>query len=476
MKKRDLIALSVLAVAGGVLVSSPRPALAQSIYVQDTETGDELNQNLNEIQFYINGSSRQFPHMEEGLVKAGPTYNTNYLLSGETPGSKKYNNNNLLQEIMFEVGGPYPATATDNYSSSSSGPGAGTATSYFNTNILLRNAFLGPSGMDGNIALESKGAILGSLIKAPTLDGTTKLGSITADIIGNEELAQKSASAKFIDSPSNQVGVLFKIRCNGKFTPTKEDDAEGKFISKARTSDNLECSNQDDTYVRRDRSLESLLGPMQYVAPKDMDPPTSGAGETYDRFGSTTPTELTYPTFAAAGFCQNISAYYFADTPSKAGKNDAMDVSNKMAIQESIDSRIVANCWHFFEERVQYRHGDQLTKQAKRCTDDYEIRHIIDKKTSDDCQAGGRSSLRARYDMAYRMDSPEYITYLNTLGAAVRAQLVAQAYADAERFEQSLLLERQIMTQALTAVRREKIDHTKVQIPSSFSKSSGDGS
>jgi hypothetical protein len=51
--------------------------------------------------------------------------------------------------------------------------------------------------------------------------------------------------------------------------------------------------------------------------------------------------------------------------------------------------------------------------------------------------------------MAYRLDSQEYISYLNTLGVTTRELLYAQALADQERFEQSLLLERQIMTEAL---------------------------
>ncbi|MFA5041714.1 MAG: hypothetical protein WC464_08795 [Bdellovibrionales bacterium] len=476
MKNRDKTMLSVLALAELLLVSFPSGASAQSIYVQDVEKDDELNQNLSEIQFYINGNSRYLP----GGVGVSDKYNTNYLLGGGKDGSPDWNTNSMISQVVYELGGPYSTAGALPFGKVTSTEGKGTQTQFFNTNTILHNAFLGSSASEEYIGktynVDTK---QGALIQEPVMDKATGLGKSGTDVVSNATQAQKSATARFIDPPnSTQLGAVFRYRCQNKLNPVKAPDPEGRFIASAKTTSNLDCAEQNDTYVRRDRTLEALLGPLQYVAPEEMKPPETGAGETYVRFKNPVANEKYYPIYAAAGFCQNISLYAFSNAPSSANSTTAMQISNMMANQEALDSKLTANCWHFFEERVAYPKAVSETRnkaQAERCEEDYSVRHVIDKETKMTCQSEGRSTLKARFDMAYRMDSPEYVSYLNTLGAAVRAQLMAMALADAERFEQSLLMERQIMTGALTAANRTPIDLSGVSATTSISKSSGTG-
>jgi hypothetical protein len=163
-----------------------------------------------------------------------------------------------------------------------------------------------------------------------------------------------------------------------------------------------------------------------------------------------------YPIYEAAGFCQNVSLKAYPESdPIKPFPKGSSDVTNwaiasEKVWRESVDGKVVGNCWHFFEERIQYPANTlPHAQQENRCKNDFQNLHIISSYAYQMCQQLGRSSLQARADMAYRLDSQEYISYLNTLGVTTRELLYAQALADQERFEQSLLLERQIMTEAL---------------------------
>jgi hypothetical protein len=222
--------------------------------------------------------------------------------------------------------------------------------------------------------------------------------------------------------------------------------------------------------------LESLLGPLQYKAPNTallkMNNPQSDMTVVYVRLplpDMSINLSPYYPIYAADGFCHNLSQNITPITM-PASSDVAYKIANTIMLQETFDSKLVANCWHFFEERVQYPdYGDVSVadalmdkslsfklrhyQQASRCADDFYIRHIISLAAYTDCKTNGRSTLKARADMAYRMESTEYLAYLNSLGAATRELIFAQALSEPERFEQSLLLERQIMTEAMFAAK-----------------------
>jgi len=386
----------------------------------------------------------------------------------------------------------------------------------YNTNSLLQDSLLGVSGAgydvlqgfsfgnplgdefadEGNwpdIGEYKRGARIGIPLLRTLSSGiavqTTGIADETATTAFMAIGAAKAKSAFMTNMTTlKEDGIYgaFRFRCLNGFNPSISavpEDPEALLNDAVRGA--LGC-NQVDTLVRADRSLESLIGPLEYTAPTDMvvapSPSTTMLGVSmsshtgvlndyglYIRFvaylggASTAAQQLYGPTFAAAGFCMNISQKAFPEVPTTTTGAD-VGVANEVAWRESVDNRTVANCWRFFEERVKYPagSGDSFFKrrhdsQVARCADDYEHRHLISLRDYEDCQANGRSNLRARYDMAYRLDSPEYIAYLNEVGVATRDLLMGMALDAPEQFEQSLLLERQIMTDAMKIDVREPI-------------------
>jgi hypothetical protein len=263
-------------------------------------------------------------------------------------------------------------------------------------------------------------------------------------------------------SPSAFLTVAnqeFAYRCSFGFNPTKTTDPEGQ-INKI-----LGCATQKDAHVRQDRSLASLLDPIQYYADPSMVVPTSSAATmgalttVVPRFSAPSADKY-YPIYAAAGFCQNLSqhAFVYLSTPTTSSSPSVAQVAF-LPLQEAAESRILANCWAFFEERVAYPSSSAgsplgsslyLTQKA-RCAVDY-ANHIIDDAAYGDCVQNGRSELKARADMAYRYNSAAYVSYLQSLGAAPAATIFAMSLGDPEKFEQSLLIERQIMTEAMSSI------------------------
>ncbi|MDD3371110.1 MAG: hypothetical protein PHE27_04710 [Alphaproteobacteria bacterium] len=443
-------------------------------------------------------------------------YNTNYILAGPRgsdvqPASASFN-------ILALTGGYRPAfrevsnsqlgnaANTEPYSDIYGLDGfIGEDSPYFdiyayNTNSLLQNSLLGPSGTGlRNLTTVSTGSTMGAVLSMP-LTSSGGVSSANNALVDLEGAASRSTlvgqlrtghkpdtsyvsslmssistiigSSSFQSTPTirNDPSRAFDFKCNVGFQPAWSDeyDDESKIVRVA----NSECSKGREKNFRKDRSLEALLGPLQYAAPPDMaDPkdPTSttplytpfgfGDGGAYDDF---------IPIVAAANFCMNIAYTAYPKVPA-VNDQTRLQTLFQLAYRESIDGRVVANCWRFFEERVQYgssSSGSATTaaasfsarhdQQVARCLDDYN-KHIISEAAYTDCRENGRSTLKARADVAYRMNSPTYIHYLNTLGVATRELILAQAMGEPERFEQNLLLERQIMTQALGVIDRRPL-------------------
>ncbi|MFA4994546.1 MAG: hypothetical protein WC521_04500 [Bdellovibrionales bacterium] len=479
MQKKNRNLFLALIWGAALFASFAQSANAQAIYVRDDDN-DYLNTQLEWIATSIVGSNPYQLNIRGGGFLPTGDFNTNTILNWRRNPTQYYNTNHLMQQVMFEIGGCWSGGAgctKETFGNVAPDEGIGTSTSLFNTNTLVQNAFLGSSGTDKKISLYARAPVpqnlselisdtkFGALLPEPTqktVEGfSEKIGVVIADVLKGADQAIKSAAVKSVAAPTSQSALIaWYNRCENGFNPTSTEknkdgitfkDPEGAYNKEIKS-----CTTRfDRKHERQDRSLESLLGPLQYSAPKGMAEPPEMGNPLYVRFPDKITNEDDYPIYAAAGFCQNITLNAAPMVDPGPAENNVDYLLNKAMMHETHDSRIVANCWHFFEERVQYTKGKRLEQQAARCKDDYEIRHIIDQKTSDDCQSKGRSVLKARADMAYRLDSPEYIKYLNTLGVTVRAQLMAQALDAPEKFEQSLLLERQIMTSAMAAARSE---------------------
>ncbi len=517
MQKKNKNLLLTLASSAVLFASLAQAAHAQAIYVRDDDD-DVLNYHLGNIQGGITGNSIKGQDATGFLFDYN--YNTNAFLSYTQPADANYNTNNMLRWIMSEVGGCYtqddPTTCSTGhiFGSATSTKGRGVATSYFNTNTILRNSFLGSSGTEINVvnyalgpapdsrtnvtALvnNAKNGPFGALLVSPTqikdvteagtdVGVTATIGTAMWDMLRTIEMSWKSATARTVGDPRvTAIGEAYVKRCENGFNPTYAQtitvtdvdpttgesfppvqepiDPEGYLNSRMSTCK----SGYSKKYVRTDRSLESLLGPLQYIAPNDMAPATTGEGRVNVRLPSKLNSDKYAPIYAAAGFCQNITQNASPLLITSETKEDATDVLNKAMLHETHDSRLVANCWHFFEERVQYPDGvGRHLAQQNRCKVDHEIRHIISAQALTDCETNGRSTLRARADMAYRMDSFEYINYLNTLGVTVREQLMAAALDAPERFEQDLLIERHIMTGAMAAARSKAMTYGEETSP-----------
>jgi hypothetical protein len=262
-----------------------------------------------------------------------------------------------------------------------------------------------------------------------------------------------------------------------KTNPLRDSSAEA--ISNVFVID-AKCKTDNTVFVRADRSMESLLSPLQYKAPTFMNSPELGGH--FSRFPSppsrfsipflTTSDLAVYsPIYAAAGFCQNLALKSYPEAhpvkvyPQGIDKPEAaFPLMAEKVWRETIDNKAVSNCWHAFEERVQYPRGmkqaiyqTRYQQQVKRCENDYKNLHLINADQWSDCQNNGRSTIKARADMAYRLDNTEYLAYLNTLGITTRQILYAQALADQETFEQTLLLERKAVTRSMKIPERPYI-------------------
>ena len=464
MKSQNKIALSALALTGVLFAAFPPLARAQSIYIQDIETTDELALNLAEIQYFLNGNSRYAP----GGIPASDTYNTNH----------------LSEQVMFELGGPYfnPAVTLPAYAApfanfaldvgigSASDSSVATNGGFFNTNTLLQNALLGTS---------AKGVMIGTAYIGSTQPGG--MLNVTPDVtmLGTQEVikwTQMESNQKLLPPTLAALQYQWNWRCKNDFNPVYPLDPEGKLNSDA---DCKSLGSGNDQHWREDRSLSSLLDPLQYPAPDQsfMYLPNTGGhiiytvgrdtsmgwdSYVYLRFqkkvaDATGPakakdgSDAYYPIYAADSFCENLGMQIFASLSSNIDKSAPMNYVGDLAMMESIDSKIVSNCWKFFEERVQYPPGyPQHATQENQCKADYENLHIITQAKYNDCKTQGRSNLKSRADRAYRLDSEEYIRYLNTLGVATKETLIGMALGEPEKFEQSLLLERQIITETMS--------------------------
>ncbi|MDD3028810.1 MAG: hypothetical protein PHS57_00805 [Alphaproteobacteria bacterium] len=389
-------------VATGILSASiALPAKADSIWVID----DYSERSFNELQYLFGAVAG-----DENSPATSSTYNTNH----------------LLQEILGELGG-----ATEN--------GKGTASSVFNTNALLATSFLGRYGNDPANGYLNPDALL---VLDPALSGAGLVdGSVLASTAQDDARMRYSKTA----GDTEAATTLFDFSCKSGFLLTSDAFSEGTAIKK-------KCAITDSDRVGRDRSMESLLGPIQYLAPTAMAAP-SDATSVYVRFNAEINATYT-PIYAAAGFCQNIAQN--SRVPVNVNAKLEKPTVVGYAFLESRDSHIAANCWRFFEERVQYPEGmpgilaQRHEAQKNRCQVDYQ-NHIISAAALADCQSNGRSALKARADRAFRLDSEEYVNYLNTLGITTREMLISSALDAQEPFEQHLLLERQIMTESLLA-------------------------
>ncbi|MCL2473361.1 MAG: hypothetical protein FWF23_00400 [Alphaproteobacteria bacterium] len=310
------------------------------------------------------------------------------------------------------------------------------------------------------------GGFLQGMEKAITYD---KL-PITPKLLEESVLdrAQKNALAKFVIAPDADTSAAltdnfltaWRTRCEQGFLPMDEHDPEGK-INASLESDVCDAGG---TYARWDRSLESLLGPLQYLAPKDMNIPgkkdnVQRGDKPFSRFPKLEKPEEDYaPIYAAAYFCMNLGMYSFAALEGIPALDYRQDIIREVIMQETIDSKGVANCWRFFEERVQYPPGFNPPAyhalQRKRCEYDFQHLHIITREQYEDCAENGRSDLQARFDMANRIYSEEYQQkFIKYLGATQRAIIIGLAMADAEKFQQTLLLQRQIMATVMGTTR-----------------------
>jgi hypothetical protein len=295
-----------------------------------------------------------------------------------------------------------------------------------------------------------------------------------ADAQSMAKQAQSSAMARSVIPPTATAAAwAFQNRCRNHFNPTwdKQVGDLPPFDPEAKINNisAFKCSGQKDDFVRQDRSLESLLAPLQYVAPKDMADTKSqnGVPDWFIRFHTELTDKKYLPIYAAAGFCQNIAMYalpMLSPQPS-SGPGDNIRVANAATVIESLGSGVVANCWHFFEERVAYPadsagYKERHDAQYARCEADYK-KHIINSDALGKCNTDGRSTLKALADVAYRADSKDYTTYLQTLNSSTQEMILALAQGDMFKFEQGLILERQIMTEAMATANRQPVDMTK---------------
>jgi hypothetical protein len=286
-----------------------------------------------------------------------------------------------------------------------------------------------------------------------------RMNAVSKPVMSNR--AQTSAALK------DNLDTAWRTRFDHGFLPFSMFDEEGKLISAF-----LIDSQPVSYWPRWDRSLESLLGPLQYLAPDYMKLPTTSEDSTkpYARFGEYTkmPDNKYVPIYAAAYFCMNLNMYALGalEGSSALAKMHAVETSQQIIIQETLDSKSVANCWRFFEERVQYpvEPADDNAKkrhdaQEKRCQYDFQNLHIITLEQYKDCKTNGRSELQARFDMANRIYSEEYQQkFIKYLGATQRAIIIGLAMAEAEQFQQTLLMQRQIMSTVMASTRAGPID------------------
>jgi hypothetical protein len=507
--------LSVLALAGLLSISSH--ADAQTQQVQDLLT----EQNTGAIATALTGGTNpiltdmrtslaylagDFGRLEDALLglsgEGGADAQLLFAITGDEPGNPEYHvyNTNMIlsggalsddgrispvsrdHNVVALLGGVNPAVVQR-----ATGAGAGTTMvgsydvysaanfynmgTYFNSathnvNSLLQNALMGPSATGPQyLFATSTGDAMGAIIAMPGSN------SALADMMDASDRSVDSAVAKSAHFAADALRIgrptmendgvrAFRFRCDIGFNPTYDrrmNDPESDIV----LAKSPNCNRSRRAWARRDRSLESLLAPLQYLAPANMQAPTPGS-PLYYRFSTDRFEDEDLPVAAAASFCQNIALKAYPEVPKTTG-TISYDVANTIVYRESVDGRVIANCWHFFEERVQYRGGmterayqDAHDAQVARCTDDWN-KHIISTDDLNSCRTNGRSLLKARADVAYRMNSPTYITYLNTLGVATRETIMAQALGEPERFEQNLLLERQIMTESMNIIERSAI-------------------
>lgn len=393
-------------------------------------------------------------------------YNTNYLLGGGNIAARDYN-------LLYLVGGPMDHTGVDRQPNAIKDPVT------YNTNSLLQNAFMGDSASGFERVFETymyeelpeNGALVGiDLGEGEVETGERNVNLIMYDrlLTGERAIYDGAVRSAFPVAGGNQEEATtevqlqrayFNFRCINGFNPYNLLDDEGQL--------NVREANclQRPAHVRKDRTLNSLLEPLQYLAPPEM--PMAEASlhanePTYVRFPEpiTAVGEEYYPIYAAAGFCMGLMYASQTHVPSLTQQNAAPTL-NATAWRETIDGKMSSDCWHFFEERVQYgadsaRVRDHYT-QYMRCVADRSF-HIISEGELEYCEEYGRSSLKARADAAYRAYSQEYLNYLNTLGVVTRELLLASALTDAEKFEEYLMLERQIMSAVMVVPNRDPFE------------------
>jgi hypothetical protein len=240
-------------------------------------------------------------------------------------------------------------------------------------------------------------------------------------------------------SSSTNAAAKFQRDCTIGFKPVDSSgsDAEGAINSK------LGCSNSPaPKHVREDRSLSALEHLLQFPAPPDMVGP-SNVG-VYTPFPTTPPSdEKYYPTYAALGFCQNISpSTPVLPTAGSQATAGMAAIALAKPRQESLDSKVSSVCWNAFAKRLQFSNAMQTkmfqkmhTAQATACLYDFD-RHIIGQAAAQDCQTNGRSDLQAEHDAAYRASNPDYQTlYLPTLSPDAAAEVEITADSMAQKFE-----------------------------------------
>ncbi|MDD4615512.1 MAG: hypothetical protein PHW76_00090 [Alphaproteobacteria bacterium] len=504
MQKKNRGALSVLSLT--VLLSmfafSPAARADQMLdLVADIDMWvQRIGQVANEISAAIEDAidNGQDGGWDERLLKAitGVTpgdpyfdgYNTNFILSGgalDAPDPAAYNSPVSKTFNILSLAGGIPSKMTGPMFS-----GEYFDPTTYNNNSLLQNALLGSSGT-GPTALTTTssgtatGAVLwvGSTSYVPNINGniySTMDNNGTIQNLFVNQVARAVSIAKPLhysdtkiyndgvevpDTMANDPARAFAFRCDMGFNPNWGDtNAKGNVIdveSGLVLSINPKCGKDNHDNVRKDRQLNSLLNPVQFVAPTDMKEPLNGAPGYYrfDKRVKRADHAKYVDLIAAASFCTNVSLKAYPDVPSST---DTLGTVTKVMYRETIDSKIVSDCWQFFEERVAYPKGSSgsfaiiYEHQHALCTEDYN-KHIISESQLKACEANGRSALQARRDLAYRAYSPVYVAYLNTLGVQTRELILAQAMGEVERFEQTLLMERQIMTEAMALPERSPI-------------------
>jgi hypothetical protein len=231
MQKKKRNVFLALAWSAFLFASLAQSAHAQAIYVMDNED-DVLNAHLGNIQGGITGGNAK-------TDQNGTLYNDNRnvmaFLGGLTAtADDNYNTNHLLQQVMFEIGGCWTGgnnCTTGAYGSVALDKGIGSSTPYFNTNTILRNAFLGTSATEEKIEADAKLLTGGAKLIIPTQvskDDSSKVmvGAMMKDVLKNADQAVKSAVAKTIPTPASLAAkdtvneAAWLTRCTNGFNPT----------------------------------------------------------------------------------------------------------------------------------------------------------------------------------------------------------------------------------------------------------------